>query len=266
MDGVHTVWQVEHWCKSPEDVDKALSIPFAPVHHVVDDHARIFGEVGDRGIVMSSLGDALLYAAELMEMGEFTVWAMTETEHFERTVAILHERNQDAVRNMLETAPTDLYRICGPEYATPPYLPPSFFERFVAPYVRDQVELIHSFGRKTRVHCHGRIGRVLDMIVSTGADALDPCEAPPDGDIELADVKGRVGDRMCLFGNIQLKLLENAEPAEVRKQVRACMSSAKEGGGYVIMPTAAPINIPLSEKTAENYLAFIDESVGAGSY
>jgi uroporphyrinogen-III decarboxylase len=266
FDDVKTVWQVEHWCKSPEDVDKALSVPYEPVSHSGDDYDRIREEVGERGIVMASTGDALIHAAELMEMGEFTVWAMTETEHFARVVAELHERNQQVVEDMLKVAPVDLYRICGPEYATPPYLPPAFFERFVEPYVREQVELIHRFGKKVRMHCHGKIGRVLDSIAATGVDALDPCEAPPDGDVELAEVKRRLGGRMCLFGNVQLKVLEAGSAEQVRSDVEKCMSEAKLGGGYVIMPTAAPINVPLSPKTLDNYLAYMDAAEALGAY
>ena len=59
---------------------------------------------------------------------------------------------------------------------------------------------------------------------------------------------------------------ENAEEAEVRQEVRRCMEAAKEGGGYVIMPTASPINIPLSPKTERNYIAFIEEALLLGQY
>lgn len=266
MDNVRTVWQVEHWCKSPSDIDKALSVPYVPVKHDAGDLTRIRSEVGENGIVMASTGDALLLAVELMEFGEATVWAMTETDHFARTVAALQERYLELVRNMLETCVVDLYRICGPEYATPPYLPPSFFERFVLPYDRALTELIHSYGAMVRMHCHGKVGRVLDHIRATGVDAIDPLEGPPDGDIELAEVKRRVGRDLCLFGNIQLKLLEAGTEEQVRAEVRRCMDSAKEGGGYVIMPTAAPINIPLAEKTRDNYLAYIDEALKCGEY
>lgn len=39
--GVHTVWKTEHWCKSPGDVDKLLSIPFRPVDYDFSDYSRI---------------------------------------------------------------------------------------------------------------------------------------------------------------------------------------------------------------------------------
>lgn len=266
IDNVHTTWQTEHWCKNIHDVEKALSIPYVPLEYDASDYARIKKEVGDNGIIMASPCDPLWLAADLMEFGEYTVWAMTETEHFARTVAIMHERNMENLRRMLEVNVVDLYRICGPEYATPPYLPPRFFEQFVVPYVTEMASLIHGKGSKVRFHCHGKISKLWEMIVKTGSDAMDPCEAPPDGDITLAQLKKNLGSKMCLFGNIQLKVLERGSAEEVENVVKECMASAKENGGYVITPTAAPINTPLEKKTEENYIRFIDIALKEGRY
>lgn len=266
FDGVFTVWHTEHWCKSLEDVDAYLSIPHEPVAYDASGLAQVRAETGEHGIVMASVGDPACTAMEIMEFGEATVWALTETEHFGKTLDELHRRNMINLENLLRSGTVDLYRICGPEYLTPPYLPPRFFERFSLPYLADMVSLIHRYGALARVHSHGRVGQVLDYIRDSGADALDPCEAPPDGDIELADIKARVGSRMCLFGNLQLKLLEHGSPEAVRAEVRRCMQAAKEGGGYVIMPTASPINVPLLPKTYDNYRAFIETALETGGY
>lgn len=265
-DNVHTIWQTEHWCKNLDDVDKALSIPYEPVDWDFSDFSRISNEVGENGIIMSSIPDPLCLAAELMEFGEYTIWAMMETEHFAKTINIMHERLMENLKRMLDTQVVDLYRIYGPEYATPPFLPPRFFKQFVVPYVAEIVALIHYKGGRARLHSHGRIGQVLDMILETGADGTDPCEAPPDGDITLAEIKRRAAGQMSLFGNIQLKLLEHGTPADVNAAVRATMAAAKSGGGFIIMPTAAPINTPLAKKTEENYLQFIESAWEYGRY
>jgi uroporphyrinogen-III decarboxylase len=265
-DGIRTVWQTEHWCKSPEDVDRALSIPYRPVDFDASDFKRISDEVGDRGIIMASVMDPLCLAADMMSFGDYTVWAMTETDHFIRTLDALNERLMENLRRMLEVNVVDLYRICGAEYATPPYLAPALFERFVVGYTKEMTDLIREKGGMVRLHCHGKIGKVLDMIAATGPDAIDPCEAPPDGDITLERVKERVGDRMCIFGNLQLKLLEHGSLQEVEDEVRRCMEAAKANGGYVIMPTSAPINIPLSDKTERNCIHFIEKALEFGRY
>jgi len=263
---VKTTWTTEHICKDTDDVDAWLSLPDVPAEYSKGDYDRIISELGDHGIVMASASDPICIAMEIMEFGEGTIWATSEPDHFKATLDELHRRIMRDLRRELETCPVDLYRICGPEYCTPPYLSPEQFERFVYPYLCEMVELIHSFGKKVRIHSHGKVGRVLDMILDTGADAIDPCEAPPDGDIELRDLKAKAAGRMAVFGNLQLKLLEKGSEEQVRQAVRVCMDSAKEGGGYVIMPTASPINIPLSPQTERNYMAFIDEARRLGAY
>ena len=44
------------------------------------------------------------------------------------------------------------------------------------------------------------------------------------------------------------------------------MDQAKDGGRFVLMPTAGPINLPLSPGTEANYKAFIDAGLEFGRY
>lgn len=264
---VYTTWQVEHWCKSLADVDRALSVPYEPASYDAADLARVRDELGDHGLVMASIGDPAYLAADLMSFQDFLMWAATETDHFARTVEILAERVMENLRRQLDCCVLDLYRIVGPEYFTPPYLSPAMFQRFAVPHVTEMTRLIHSRGGKVRLHCHGKIGRVLDLILKTGCDGIDPCEPPPDGDMVLDEVKRRCAAKsVSVWGNIELKLLENGTPDEVRAEVRRIMTQAKNGGGFVLMPTAAPINVPLSPATEVNYKAFIDAGLEFGQY
>jgi uroporphyrinogen-III decarboxylase len=264
---VFTTWQVEHWCKDATDVDRALSVPYEPAHYDASDLARVRAELGDHGLVMASVGDPAYLAADLMSFQDYLMWAAVATDHFARTVEIIAERVMENLRRQLDCCVLDVYRIVGPEYFTPPYLAPAMFRRFVLPHVTEMTRLIHSRGGKVRLHCHGRIGLVLDMILETGCDGIDPCEPPPDGDLELNEVKRRCQAKgVSVWGNMELKLLENGAPAEVRAEVCKLMNQAKEGGGFILMPTAAPINVPLSPATEANYKAFIDAGQEFGRY
>ncbi len=264
---VHTTWRVEHWCKSLEDVDKALSVPYQPAAYDASDLARVRAELGEDGIVMASIGDPAYLAADLMSFQDFLMWAFEKTEHFSRTVAAVAERVRENLRRQLDCCVLDCYRIVGPEYFTPPYLPPAMFQRFVLPHVTEMTRLIHARGAQVRLHCHGQIGQVLDMILETGCDGIDPCEPPPDGDIELDEVKRRCQARgVSVWGNIELKLLEQGTPAQVLAEVQRVMAQAKAGGGFVLIPTAGPINVPLRPQTEANYKAFIDAGLEFGRY
>jgi len=108
---------------------------------------------------------------------------------------------------------------------------------------------------------------VLDMILETGCDGIDPCEPPPDGDIELDEVKRRCQERgVSVWGNVELKLLEQGTPEQIRAEVRRIMNQAKAGGGFVLTSTASPINIPLLPKTEENYRVLINTGLELGGY
>jgi uroporphyrinogen-III decarboxylase len=248
-------------------VDKALSVPYEPARYDASDLPRVQAELGEQGLVMASVGDPAYLAAELMSFQEYMMWAFEETDHFARTVAVIAGRVMENLRRQLDCCVLDLYRIVGPEYFTPPYLPPAMFRRFVVPHVTEMTRIIHARGGKVRLHCHGKMAQVLDMILETGCDGIDPCEPPPDGDIELDEVKRRCQARgVSVWGNIELKLLEQAAPGQVRAEVHKITDQAKAGGGFVLMPTAAPISLELSPRTEANYKALIDAGIEFGKY
>jgi len=216
---------------------------------------------------MVSVGDPICELAEAFEFGNFTVHAITDTDVIGAALDRLHQRYTERLRRIL-TGPVEnvVFRICGPEYATPPYLPPELFRCFVTRYDTEYIRMIREAGGFPRLHSHGKIGRVVDQIAEMAPDALDPIEPPPDGDISIAELKQAVGDHICLTGGIELKFLE-AETAEyVESLVRRTMAAGKPGGRFILMPTAAPINIPLSPKTEANYRRFIETALEIGRY
>ena len=89
---MHTVWKTEHWCKNIEDVERLLSVPYVPVDYDFSDFARIESEVGQHGIIMSTVFDPLAWAVDMMRFEDVLVWAYSEPEHFRRTLCRIHER------------------------------------------------------------------------------------------------------------------------------------------------------------------------------
>jgi len=272
-DDVFTTWTLEHPLKTIEDIDKYLSIEWELGDMDLNEFAADQRNLGEHGIMMASLPDPICVAAELYEMGQYLVHAVTQTKRIKYLMDVIHERHMLRLRTVMDAGTQAgvnwsevMFRICGPEYATPPYLSPEFFALLVTPYVKEMSDVMHEHGAKMRLHCHGRIGRVLNEIMKTDPDAIDPIEPPPDGDVPLGEVKKRIGDRVCLLGNLELKLLEHGKAEEVRQFVIDAMVQAKPGGGYVIMPTSSPINIPLSKKTEENYRIFIETALEYGEY
>ncbi len=267
--GIDTIWVTEHLLKSVDDLKAFLELPDETFAESVDAGPLLVDEqkVGDRGIVMVDTSDPLCLAASLFSMEDFTIIGLTEPDLFERLLRKLaphiHQRTASVARDF----PGRLWRIYGPEYASEPFLPPSLFERFVVPFVRPMVDSIHKYGGFVRVHCHGRVRKVLPHLVAMGVDATDPLEPPPHGDITLAEVRREYGKHLVLFGNLELTDIENLAPAQFEEKVRQAIEqgTSGDGRGFVLLPSAAPYGREIRPNTMANYQTMVRLTVGKGA-
>jgi len=264
---IHTTWTLKHLLEDINDIDKYLSLPYKTPIFDMDLLFKEQVKLGDKGVMMISVYDPIGLAADLFEMGTFLIHAITESEKIKYLMDAIHERQMCGLKEILKYDVRNIiFRICGPEYATPPYLSPEYYYEFVTRYLNKICRTIRDAGGIPRIHSHGKIGKVIDQFAGTDAQGLDPIEPLPDGDIDLADVKKNYGQKFCLFGNIELKELETADRKRIDFLVKKAMEAAKEGGGFVLMPTASPINVPLSAVTEQNYLQMIESALEYGHY
>lgn len=117
-------------------------------------------------------------------------------------------------------------------------LSPTVYKEFIKPYDEEAVQAAHEGGYLVSFHNCGRGTRFLEDMVDTGPDALETITSKrTSGDFDLADVKKRVGDRVCLFGGFYEHILKEDDPELVRAEVRRCIDAAAAGGGYVLRST-----------------------------
>ncbi len=260
---VDTIWTVEPLLKNTDDLRAYLQIPDEAFAENVEVSGMIREEaaLGDRGIVMVDTEDPLCAAATLFSMEDFTIIAMTEQTLFhrllEKCARFIHARTEKVAREF----PGRLWRIYGPEFACQPYLPPKLFDEYVVRYTGPMVDMIHAHQGFVRIHCHGRVRAVLESIVRMGADAIDPVEPPPNGDVDLADVRRQYGKDLVCFGNIEVADIENLTPADFEKVVGQTLQKAVccPGKGFVLMPSASPYGRRISENTLANYRLLVDK-------
>lgn len=136
---------------------------------------------------------------------------------------------------------------------------PKLFEEFVLPYDRQLVRLAREKGFLVIFHNCGKASRLLELMADTGADALETLTPPTSsGDLELAEAKRRVGDRLCLCGGFDERVLADGSVEEVRAEVQRCMVAAAEDGGYILRTAgqilaAPPENLEAMVRTAVCY-------------
>jgi len=254
---VDTVWTVQHLLKTNDDVRTYLEVPDEAFAETIDVTPLVEEEqrLAERGIVMVDTEDPLCAAATLFSMEDFTIFAMTENALCHRLLEKCARRIQRRTEEVAQQFPGRLWRIYGPEFATEPYLPPHLFEEYVVRYAGPMVRAIKSKGGFARVHIHGRIRNVLDAVVEMEADAIDPIEPPPQGDVDLAFVRQRYGQNLVLFGNLEMADIENAEPKQFEQLVRQALADGTRGSGrgFVLMPSACPYGRTINKRTVQNY-------------
>jgi uroporphyrinogen-III decarboxylase len=167
------------------------------------------------------------------------------------------ERFMDQLNYLPTNGVGPVYYINGPEYAMPPLMSPCDFEEFVMRYDRAMVSKIHEHGKLAHIHCHGRLERCLERFAAIGTDGLNPLEPPPLGDVDLRDAKRRIGERVCLVGNIQYEDLASSSVEGVEALVKQAISQGAPGGGFILALCAAPYQVPLPPKTARNMIAML---------
>jgi hypothetical protein len=258
---IDTTWTIEHLLKNLDDLRAYLELPdevFAEEVHT-DHLLREDEELGERGIVMVDTEDPICAAASLFSMEDFTVIALTEPSLFHRLLEKLSHPIYARTEKTAREFPGRLWRIYGPEYATEPYLPPRLFKEYVVRYTGPMVDTIHRHGGFARIHCHGRLRAVLDCIVALGADAIDPIEPPPHGDVELEYVRRRYGRDLALFGNLEVADIENTEPRQFERIVEKALRDGTQGPGrgFVLMPSSAPNGRTITPTTMANYQTMV---------
>ena len=138
---------------------------------------------------------------------------------------------------------------------------PDQFKTFINPYNRQLVDRAHAAGLKVVRHSDGNLWPILDVLLDSGYDGLNPLE--PQAGMHLKKVKDYCGERLCLLGNIDCQeLLPNGSPVQVRQAVRDAIDDAARGGGLIICSS----NTLHPGVNPENCIAMFEETRAYGVY
>jgi uroporphyrinogen decarboxylase len=140
-----------------------------------------------------------------------------------------------------------------------PMIHPQGFRDFVFPWYKEFGRICHENGLYFFFHTDGQIWELLEDVIAMGVDALHPID-PTCMDIE--EVKDKVGDRLCIVGNISNELLMTGTPDEVTELTKRRLRVLAPGGGYCL---GSGNSVP-DWARFENYRAMIDTGLKYGQY
>ena len=139
-------------------------------------------------------------------------------------------------------------------YKSGPMISPEMFAEFVVPYTKQRVQQIHEkFRLPVFKHACGNNWKLMDMFVDIGWDCYQSIQ--PTAEMDIAEVKKRYGERLCLWGGVPVEHLMRGTKDDIKKSVAYAVTSARQGGGY-IFGTSHSIAVG---SNYENFMTMLDE-------
>jgi uroporphyrinogen-III decarboxylase len=164
-------------------------------------------------------------------------WLRTEPDLIHRYLRVCTDYVVCAVHAMADEGIVGNFISYAHEMLIPPWMGPELFDEFVFPYDSEVYRAIHDRGGRFRAHCHGNCMTMLERFAEMGIDSVEPLEPPPYADVDLAEAKRLVGDRMLLSGNVPSQAFVFIEPEQVEELVREAIEAAAPGGGFTLRLT-----------------------------
>ena len=108
---------------------------------------------------------------------------------------------------------------------------PDVLHRFFFPWLKKIGDLAKAAGKPLIFHSDGVLWDVMDDIIDCGVDAIHPIEPKA---MDIAEVKKRYGDKLCLIGHVDVDLLARGTKEEVRSKILDNIDKAGYNSGYII--------------------------------
>jgi uroporphyrinogen decarboxylase len=113
-------------------------------------------------------------------------------------------------------------------FNTGTYFSPEIFRELMAPRYKRVLEKVTI---PWVLHSDGNVKKVVDILIDLGLTGLHPNEK---GAMDIRAMKREYGNRICLFGNVDLNILTLGTPEDVDREVWELIRDVGPGGGYIL--------------------------------
>ena len=248
------------------DLDRFLSFP-------VETDERVIGEVlegqlreylrekdefpTEYGAMMLDLGEPVNVLYQASNLEEFSIWSLTRSDDVAALLDRLMEQKRIVYRWCLERDLADVYFLVGSELAAPPLVSRETFRRWIVPYAKELIAMVHGYGKRVIQHFHGQIREILPDFLEMAPDGLHTIEAPPVGNCTMTEAFRRTNDQITLIGNIQYDDFRRFTPEQMRRAVRELVEECA-GRRFILSPTAGPYEEEIPRGMIDNYMTFME--------
>jgi uroporphyrinogen decarboxylase len=216
---------------------------------------------GDTHAVIVHLNDVFSLPRYLMGMENLLMAIVAEPELVQALVDMSVDLNLKMAREIVARGAQFVYT--GDDIAsnTGPLMSPRHFRKLFCPGLRRVMGGYKELGLSVIKHTDGNLWPIIDMIVDSGIDCLDPLD--PQAGMDIAEVKAKYGARIALKGNVDCAhLMTFGTPEETAEATRVALAQGMPGGGFICSSS----NSIHSGVKPKNYVAMMQTIREEGVY
>ncbi len=247
--------------RNPEDLD-SFTPPRPDEPGRIDPVIEVLAAVGEDVPVFALLHDAFeLPWIMLGSIQRLLVEYHRRPRFAQKLAEISTDFNVEMAKILLDAGVHGI--LTGDDYAFDggPFMTPAQFDRFVQPYLKRLIRVVHRRGAPFIKHTDGDISPILPSLLRAHPDVLNPIQS--EAGLSLRQVKNTYGNRVALMGNVDCStILHFGSPSDVFREVRRCCDEAASGGGYLLSSS----NTIYSGTRPENLVSLIRASRKLGRY
>lgn len=216
---------------------------------------------GGKKAIILHLNDVFSIPSRLMTFEDFMVSIADEPKLVEGLIDMTVEVNLKLAKQAVKRGVKIIYTGDDYAYNSGPMVSPKTFEKIFYPRLKKIIQGYKDLGLIVIKHTDGNIKPILDMIIGSGIDCLDPID--PIAGMDLGEMKKRYGERIALKGNVDCAgTLAFGSVEETIEETKRCLSIAAPGSGYIISSS----NSIHSSVNPNNYIAMLETIKKYGKY
>ncbi|MCL5986821.1 MAG: hypothetical protein M1371_09730 [Actinobacteria bacterium] len=206
---------------------------------------KVFKNVGNDGIV--SIGVPGTPVVELIEeyigLENFHYLLHDYTIEIKELMELMLEKNLEAVE-IAAKSPSD-FLIIWEDTGTSLYSKKIFVE-IVSGMIKKIVDRIHEQGKPVALHSCGLINDILYEIKETGVDIIESVTTYPTGNVNMLDMKKKMGNDICIMGGIDPTVITSQNEKYLIEKTKELIQIMKPDGNFVLANgDALPADTPV---------------------
>ena len=244
----------KHVVRPPlEDIEDAEEYVKPDISKVDASLVRRYAEESDL-FVFAQIGGPISMLNEMFPMEDYLEYCMTNPDELASISDKVIEYEIEKAKLFLDAGAHGVLVADDMAFNTGVFLPPRTMEQLAYPYYEKIIKEIKAYKNvPVFLHSDGDLNSVMAKIVALGFDGLQSIQ--PTAHMDIAQIKKLYGDKLCLWGNIDLNhVMTNAPAEEVKKVVHETIRVASPNSGFIL----STCNVMMGCIPTENVLAMME--------